>query len=108
MAAKRRRAGKRPPTGTAKKGKARKAPGAKKSARTKRSRAPAARSDLRRVGDFMHDLTNLATAMRAYLELLETQGTYDARQRYYIDRTKEQVDQMVRTVQELRAKLPPG
>jgi signal transduction histidine kinase len=58
------------------------------------------------VSGAMHDLTNLATAMRAYLELLETQSTLEPRQRYYLDRTKEQVENMVETVRDLRAGLP--
>lgn len=85
-----------------KQGKARRRPSAKRAA----ARRPAKGPDLKAVGEIMHDITNLATAMRAYLELLESQGTFDARQRYYMDRTKQQVDQMVVTVQELRAKLP--
>lgn len=77
----------------------------------KRPRAPGGRRaapavDLHAVGEICHDVANIATAMRAYLELLETQGTFEARQQYYIDRTKAQVDQMVRTVQDLRARLP--
>ncbi|HEX9709739.1 MAG TPA: histidine kinase dimerization/phospho-acceptor domain-containing protein [Candidatus Thermoplasmatota archaeon] len=56
----------------------------------------------------MHDLTNVATAMRAYLELLETQGALEPRQKYYLDRAKEQVDTLVTTVRDLRGRLPQG
>lgn len=53
----------------------------------------------------MHDFTNLATAVRAYLELLSSQGALDEKQKYYVARAREQVEMMVDLVRELKDKL---
>lgn len=53
----------------------------------------------------MHDLTNLATAVKAYLELLSSQSVLDDKQKYYVDRAREQVEMMVDLVRELKEKL---
>jgi signal transduction histidine kinase len=80
--------------------KAKKPKGAKK--------APAARSSTIDGGVFnagMHDFTNLATAVRAYLELLSSQGALDEKQKYYVARSREQVEMMIDLVRELKEKL---
>jgi len=53
----------------------------------------------------MHDLTNLATAVKAYLELLTSQGTLEEKQKYYADRAREQMDMMAELVRDLRKRL---
>ena len=53
----------------------------------------------------MHDFTNLATAVRAYLELLASQGKLDEKQQYYVARSREQVEMMIDLVRELKEKL---
>lgn len=53
----------------------------------------------------MHDLTNLATAIRAYLELLISQSALQDKQKYYVDRAREQVEMMVNLVREMRDKM---
>ncbi len=57
------------------------------------------------VNKSMHDFTNLATAVRAYLELLSSQGRLDEKQQYYIARAREQVEMMVKLVREMKEKL---
>lgn len=53
----------------------------------------------------MHDFTNLATAVRAYLELLTSQGALAEKQQYYVTRAREQVEMMVDLMAELKEKL---
>ena len=53
----------------------------------------------------MHDFTNLATALRAYLELLASQGALDEKQKYYVARSREQVEMLIDLVRELKEKL---
>ena len=53
----------------------------------------------------MHDFTNLATALRAYLELLASHGTLDEKQKYYVARSREQVEMLIDLVRELKEKL---
>lgn len=53
----------------------------------------------------MHDLTNLATSLTVYLELLDSQGTLDEKQKHYVNRTREQVEMMVDLVREMRGKI---
>ena len=87
-----------------KKGKksARAAPG-KKPSRGAAAAPKNARIDLVQAG--MHDLTNLATAVKAYLELLASHSRLEEKQKYYVDRAREQVEMMVDLVRELRTKL---
>ena len=79
------------------KGRQRKVRAPKKAGR----RAPS--KDLVQTG--MHDLTNLATAVKAYLELLTSQGTLEEKQKYYADRAREQMDMMAELVRDLRKRL---
>jgi hypothetical protein len=53
----------------------------------------------------MHDFTNLATALRAYLELLDSQGALNEKQKYYVARSREQVEMLIDLVRELKEKL---
>lgn len=66
-------------------------------------KSPAATIQLVNAG--AHDLTNLATAVKAYLELLGSQSVLDPKQKYYVDRAREQVEMMVDLVRELREKV---
>lgn len=92
--------------GKAKRGKkSRKASRSKKAGGKKAARKSGgqAREELFNAG--MHDFTNLATAVRAYLELLSSQGSLDEKQKYYVARAREQVEMMVDLVRELKDKL---
>jgi len=71
--------------------------------RARALKTPAATIQLVNAG--AHDLTNLATAVKAYLELLGSQSTLDPKQKYYVDRAREQVEMMVDLVRELREKV---
>ncbi len=96
---------------------ARKAPPRKKARKAKRTqgrarpakrkvaklRSPAATVALVNAG--VHDFTNLATAVRAYLELMTSQGRLEEKQKYYLDRAREQVEMMVDLMRELKEKL---
>jgi signal transduction histidine kinase len=84
--------------GKAKKAKARKAPKRKVS---RKAGVPTAEM----FDKGMHDFTNLATALRAYLELLASQGNLDEKQKYYIARSREQVEMLIDLVRELKEKL---
>jgi hypothetical protein len=86
----------------ARKGKRRSKPSAKKAPRSKGGRGGSSK-DLVQTG--MHDLTNLATAVKAYLELLTSQGHLEEKQKYYADRAREQMDMMADLVRDLRKKL---
>lgn len=82
----------------------------KTSSRTKRkakkgSGAGRTNGSLQLVNAGMHDMTNLATAVKAYLELLTSQSVLDDKQKYYVDRAREQVEMMVDLVRELKEKL---
>lgn len=81
----------------------------KKKAAAKRApaqRAPASRKvDAAIFNAGMHDFTNLATALRAYLELLSSQGKLDEKQTYYVARSREQVEMLIDLVRELKEKL---
>ena len=82
---------------------------AKKSKARKTAKRPAARRNGGMSADVfnqgMHDFTNLATALRAYLELLASQGTLDEKQKYYVARSREQVEMLIDLVRELKEKL---
>jgi signal transduction histidine kinase len=84
-----------------------KRPAAKKRPKSKPAkRAPrAAASATAMIQSGMHDLTNLATAIRAYLELLISQSPLEEKQKYYVDRAREQVEMMVDLVREMRDKM---
>jgi hypothetical protein len=97
-------------------GKGKRAKKGKKAGRAKRAtpkKAPAKKGTARAgtpnykalINTGMHDFTNLATAVRAYLELLSSQGALDEKQKYYVARAREQVEMMVDLVRELKDKL---
>lgn len=94
-------------TPMAKKTKARRKPKRSKTRRASKAKAPRKKAGLSPevFNSGMHDFTNLATALRAYLELLSTQGTLDDKQKYYVARSREQVEMLIDLVRELKEKL---
>ena len=98
-------AGKRGKKGKAKKSTPKKAKKGKPRAAARRAPKRASGGEGELVHAVLHDMTNLATAVRAYLELLISQGTLEERQRYYVDRAREQVEMMIDAVRELREKM---
>jgi hypothetical protein len=92
-------------------GKAKRAKKGKKSSRSTKGKAKKGTGRAGKAGNEalfnagMHDFTNLATAVRAYLELLSSQGALDEKQQYYVARAREQVEMMVDLVRELKDKL---
>ena len=96
---------------------AKKAPSGRKAKKPKRARATSKRPKPKRprlrspaatvalVNAGVHDFTNLATAVRAYLELMDSQGRLEEKQKYYLERAREQVEMMVDLVREIKEKI---
>ena len=84
---------------------AKRAPATKNAAKPKGRALRTPEATIALVNAGVHDFTNLATAVRAYLELLQTQSKLEDTQRYYVDRAREQVEMMVDLMRELKEKL---
>jgi len=96
---------------------AKKAPSGRKAKKPQRARATSKRPKPKRprlrspeatvalVNAGVHDFTNLATAVRAYLELMDSQGRLEEKQKYYLERAREQVEMMVDLVREIKEKI---
>lgn len=86
-------------------GKPRKKGGKNRAAPKGKARSGKKQIDAKVFNDGMHDFTNLATALRAYLELLASQGNLNEKQTLWLARSREQVEMLIDLVRELKEKL---